>query len=505
MTVILAQDHDLDIAAVEAIVDGGASVSLAAETAAALDGAFERFSTDTQERSIYGVNTGLGPLVRVAIPRDDLVRQQRQLLLSHAAGVGDPLTPRLARAVALARANSLARNRSAVRAALPELLCALLNADVAPWVPRHGGVGASGDLVQLAHLGLLMVGEGEAWLEDEAVEASFALRRAGVEPLDLRFRDALAICNGTSAMTGVAATALVDAERLLSAATLLSAAIAHLVGLDDEPYAEALQGAKQHEGQATVAAALRRNLEGRDRTRTLRSGARPLQEHYSIRCVPQILGTIVDVVGFARTIVLRELNSASDNPVFLPNEGEILHGGNFHGEPVAQAADSLKVALVKLSLLWERQVNFLLNDDINGFLPAFLNRGVPGVTFGLQGAQFTATSTAAHAQSLAFPMSVHSISCNKDNQDIVSMGCDAALMAFEVVGNAATVGAILALAVREAIEATDGWAGQSSEVRRFFEEVVPSPLPTSLDRPLSRDIGAVRERLLKRAKVARSA
>ncbi len=466
MTVSLSDEADLGLTEALEIIDNGRPVGLDPGAARRLDAGFARFSGSGFDGEIYGVNTGLGPMVTTAVDPGKLVRQQRNLILSHASGMGPPLAERDSRAVALARAKSLAGGRSAVRARLPAMICEALNAHVAPVVPRHGGVGASGDLVQLAHLALMLIGEGDAWRDGGIEPAGAALRSAGLEPLELQFRDGLALVNGVSAMTGIGLVALADARRLVDHAILLAAAMAEITGAGTEFASEGLAAVKRHPGHHAVARRLRAALEG---SRALtRETPRPLQEHYSIRCTPQILGAIEAVIANAEAAVLAELNSISDNPVFIPDTGEILHGGNFHGEPVAMAMDQLKAAMVKLSILFERQLNFLLNDAVNTMLPPFLNGGELGVDFGFQGAQFTAVSTTAHNQSLAYPMAAHSISTNKDNQDVVSLGADAALMAAEVIDNGFSIAAILSLAVREAMALSEMEDAISNTTRGFF-------------------------------------
>ncbi|MEM0986774.1 MAG: aromatic amino acid ammonia-lyase [Pseudomonadota bacterium] len=463
----LRHDRDLTLDAFRRIVLDHAPVSIDPETERTLDQAFEIFSSRPPETAVYGLNTGLGPMVTVPVADAALETQQLNLIRSHAAGMGDPVPPQEARAILLARAQSLSRNRSAVRAALPRLMCDWLNAGLAPVVPRHGGVGASGDLVQLAHLGLGLIGEGRVYAGNAITDAPGALRAAGLAPHTLAFRDGLAIINGVSAMTGVGLTVVMDAAACLERALTLTALLAEITGLGTEPYSADLAAAKRHTGHHTVASALRTRLVGSDALN--RDAGRPLQEYYSIRCAPQIFGALYDTIETARGVVVAELNSVSDNPVFDPQNETIVHGGNFHGEPVAMAMDQLKAAMVKLTMVAERQINFLLNDDVNKILPAFLNAATPGVTFGLQGAQFTAVSTTAASQSIGYPMALHSIPSNKDNQDVVSMGFDAAWFAREATANAGGVQAVLALAVQSAVDTLELKHALAPATREFLD------------------------------------
>jgi histidine ammonia-lyase len=463
---VIGPDRLLSLEDWAEVVDGGRPVAIAPETLAAMDRGFEAASAAAAKDRTYGVGTGFGPMVRVDIPPSEVEALQYNLVRSHAAGLGRPYSPRLSRGILLARLQNLTRGRSGVRGGLAALCAGLLNAQIAPWIPRKGGVGASGDLVQLAHLGLLLIGEGRCWAQGREGDAVTAIAAAGLKPLQLKFRDGLSIVNGTSAMTGQGAAAILAMRRLLDLTLGMSALMAEITGLDPAAYGEGINGAKLHPGQREAASRLRALLEGSVRLGAAHEGeGRPMQEHYSIRCAPQIVGPMLECLGFAGGIVANELNSVNDNPVFDPVTGQALHGGNFHGEYVAFAMDALKISAAKCSMLLERQLNFLLNDAVNCILPPFVNLGRIGIELGMQGAQFTATSTAAENQTLAFPMSLHSISCNKDNQDIVSMGANAAWLALQTLDNAFDVAAIHAVSLSQAVEAL-GVLDQLSPVGR---------------------------------------
>ena len=462
---VVAPDRDLGLDDWASVVDGGRRVRIEDATLAAMDRAFQVAVQRAASERTYGVGTGFGPMIRVDIPPEEVETLQYNLVRSHAMGMGRPYSPRLSRGVLLTRLQNQARNRSAVRSALPSLAAALLNAGIAPWIPRKGGVGASGDLVQLAHLGMLFIGEGPCWSAGRETDAAEALEAAGLQPHALRFRDGLSIVNGTSAMTAQGLAAVMAMHRLIELVLAQTALMAEITGLDPAAYSEGLNGAKQHQGQIEVAARLRALLDGGSRLGAAHAQGRPMQEHYSIRCAPQVVGPMLETQQFASRIVVEELNSVNDNPVFDPETGAALHGGNFHGEYVALAMDALKISAVKASMLLERQLNFLLNDSINGILPPFVNLGRVGIELGMQGAQFTATSTAAENQTLAFPMSVHSISCNKDNQDIVSMGSNAAWLTLQTLDNAFDIAAIHAVSLSQAVEAL-GILGELSPASR---------------------------------------
>ncbi len=454
---------------------GPASISIEAAALKRMNSAFEAGKRQSTQSDLYGVSTGLGPMVSVSIPPEAARDLQYNLLRSHAAGMGEPLPIDISRGVMLARLQSLIGNRSAVRGELAAHIAQLFNAGIAPFIPRKGGVGASGDLVQLAHLGLLLIGEGFCWFKDHKVLAQEAYKLAGFQPLSLEFRDGLALVNGTSVMTTLGAQACGYARQLLDRAIDQSCLLAETLDASTEPYAVPLHEAKRHDAQSDVARRMRAHLVDAVSLDTGRS-RRQLQAPYSVRCVPQLLGPMYDGLAFAERAVADELNSVSDNPVFDPDTGTALHGGNFHGEAVALAMDVLKIVVVKCSLLMERQLNLLLNDAVNGILPPFLNLGRLGIELGLQGAQFTATSTAAENQSLAYPMSLHTIPSNKDNQDIVSMGTNAAWMTLQTIDNAFDIAAILAVALSQGVEAAGAEGRLSSRSRALiaqWREVAP--------------------------------
>jgi histidine ammonia-lyase len=473
----ISADRTLSLADWAAVVDGGAELAVEPWTLAAMDRGFEAARARAGQDRTYGVGTGFGPMVRVDIPPGEVEALQYNLVRSHAMGMGRPYSPRLSRGILLARLQNLTRGRSGVRGELAALCAGALNAEIAPLIPRKGGVGASGDLVQLAHLGLLLIGEGPCWQVGRQAEAATALAAAGLTPLQLRFRDGLSIVNGTSAMTGQGAAAVLAMGRLIETALAMTALMAEITGLDPAAFGEGLNGAKRHPGQREAAGRLRDLLEGSSRLGAAHEGeGRPMQEHYSIRCVPQIAGPMIEGLRLAAGIVENELNSVNDNPVFDPESGQALHGGNFHGEYVAFAMDALKIGAAKCSMLLERQLNFLLNDAVNCILPPFVNLGRVGIELGMQGAQFTATSTAAENQTLAFPMSLHSISCNKDNQDIVSMGSNAAWLALQTLDNAFDVAAIHAVTLSQAVEALgvmDALSPASQSRVAEWREIVP--------------------------------
>jgi histidine ammonia-lyase len=372
----------------------------------------------------------------------------------------------------------LLQGYSGVHPEVTELLAKLLEHDVLPCIFEHGGVGASGDLVQLAHLALMMIGEGDVLFNGERVDAAKTFDKLGIKPMQIRVREGLALINGTSAMTGVGLCALLGARRLLYWSAFLSALTNELVEAYDDHFSIELNAVKHHPGQQAVAKGMRRILEGstliRKREEHLYDPGKnqatifeeKVQEYYSLRCVPQVLGAIYDTVIGAEQVLVGELNSVSDNPVIDVDAGNIFHGGNFHGDYVALEMDKLKIAVAKMTMLAERQLNYVLNERLNKKFPPFLNRGTLGLNFGMQGIQFTAVSTTAESQTLSFPASLHSIPNNNDNQDIVSMGFNAALITSKVVDNAFQVLAVQFMALLQAVDLLDRRESMSPFTRK---------------------------------------
>jgi len=425
---------------------------------------FQFLQQFSSNKLIYGINTGFGPMAQYKVSEENLLQLQYNLIRSHSSGNGAYLTPRLAKALMVARLNSMMQAYSGVHTDVVELLSILINKDVTPCIYEHGGVGASGDLVQLAHLGLVLIGEGEVIYEDKVQPTADVFKRLNIRPLTIHVREGLAIINGTSAMTGIGMVNIIQAQKLLGWGAMLSALTNEVVEAYDDHYSHELNIVKHHKGQNKVAAMLRDILKD---SKMIRSRSEHLyhpdnidqevfedkvQEYYSLRCVTQVLGPVYDTIVHAERVLVDELNSVNDNPVIDHENNNIFHGGNFHGDYVSLEMDKLKIAITKLSMLSERQLNYLVNEKLNKKFPPFLNLGVLGLNFGMQGMQFTATSTVAENQTLSFPMYVHSIPNNNDNQDIVSMGCNAALMTGRVVDNSFAVLSIQLMTLLQAID-----------------------------------------------------
>ena len=437
----------------------------------------------SSNKLIYGINTGFGPMAQYKVSEENLLQLQYNLIRSHSSGGGNLMKPIMVKAVMVARLNSLMQAYSGVHTEVVELLATLINKDITPCIYEHGGVGASGDLVQLAHLGLVLIGEGEVLYEGEMHASMDVFKKLGIKPLTIHIREGLAILNGTSAMTGIGMMNIIQAQKLLEWSVLLSAMINEVVEAFDDHYSYELNIVKHHKGQNKIAAQLRDILKD---SKMIRSRSEHLynpdnlnqevfedkvQEYYSLRCVTQVLGPIYDTIAQAEKVLVDELNSVNDNPVIDHENQNIFHGGNFHGDYVSLEMDKLKTAITKLSMLSERQLNYLLNEKLNQKFPPFVNLGVLGFNFGMQGMQFTATSTVAENQTLSFPMYVHSIPNNNDNQDIVSMGCNAALMTKKVIENSFEVLSIQMMAVLQAIDYLDCVSRLSTETLNVYTEI----------------------------------
>lgn len=431
---------------------------------------------------IYGVNTGFGPMAQYRIKDEDRIQLQYNLIRSHASGTGKPLNATCVKAAILARLNTLSLGNSGVHSSVIQLMKELINRDITPLIFEHGGVGASGDLVQLAHLALVLIGEGEVFYKGERrpTQEVFAIEK--LEPIQVEIREGLALMNGTSVMTGIGVVNVFHAKKLLDWSIKFSCAINEIVQAYDDHFSEELNNTKRHKGQREVASRMRTNLADstliRKREDHLYSGENTedvfkekVQEYYSLRCVPQILGPILETIGNVSSILEEEFNSANDNPIIDVKNQHVYHGGNFHGDYISLEMDKLKIAITKLTMLAERQLNYLLNSKINEIFPPFVNLGTLGFNFGMQGVQFTATSTTAENQMLSNPMYVHSIPNNNDNQDIVSMGTNAAVIASKVIENAFEVLAIEIITIVQAIDYLEQKDQISSVTRKIYDDI----------------------------------
>lgn len=440
MPPVLLNGEDLTLSDLERVARRGEAVALDPAARPKIEAARHVIEAAlAAERPVYGVSTGFGPLSDVFVGAADREALQRNLLRSHAMGVGDPIGEAETRATVLLRANVLAKGHSGVRPEIVTLLCELLNRRVHPIIPERGSVGASGDLAPLAHLALVLIGEGEAKFRGERLQGADALQRAGLTSIIPAAKEGLALINGTCGMTAIGALALIRAEQLAKLADVFSAMTLEALRGSQVPFDARLQAVRPHPGQATTAQNLRSLLRDSE-VMVSHKDCGKIQDSYTLRCIPQVHGGVRDVLAFAQGTITRELNAATDNPLIFPESGDILSGGNFHGHPVALALDALGVALAGLSSFAERRIERLVNPLLSE-LPAFLVKS-SGLHSGFMVAQIAAASLVSEAKLLASPASVDSIPTSGSKEDFVSMGWLAAVKLAQIVNRLA---AILAL------------------------------------------------------------
>ncbi len=446
-------------------------------------------------RTVYGVTTGFGDLADVRIDPAQTAQLQRNLVRSHAAGVGEPLPVDVVRAMLALRAATLAVGLSGARPEVAELLCEMLNAGVHPVVPSRGSVGASGDLAPLAHLALALIGEGSAEIDGRRMRGDEALAAAGLEPLVLEAKEGLALLNGTQLMAGIGCLALHDARLLTGTADVIGAMSLEAVEGTGAAFAEALIAARPHLGQQAAATHLRELLAGSEIGAQHRDSPHRVQDAYSLRCMPQVHGAVRDALDQLERVLAVEINSATDNPLVFPPsadapEGRVISGGNFHGEPLALALDYAKMAVIELASISERRTARLVDASHSGGLPAFLAEQ-PGIGSGLMITQYTAAALVNELQTLAHPSSVDTIPTSADQEDHVSMGATAALNLRTVLDRAQLVLAVEALCAAQGLDFRAplrpgaGVAGAHVAVRTVAEHLAE-------DRSPAPDIEAVR-------------
>ncbi|HEY3778758.1 MAG TPA: histidine ammonia-lyase [Rhizomicrobium sp.] len=402
----------------------------------------------TGGRVLYGVNTGFGKLAQTRIPPDEINTLQRNLVLSHAAGVGELLPDAIVRLVIALKIASLARGYSGVRRVVVERLIQMLNADVLPEIPAQGSVGASGDLAPLAHLSAVLIGEGRARVTGKSLPAREALAKAGLAPLELEAKEGLALLNGTQVSTALALAGLFAAEANLEAALVTGALSTDAVKGSDTPFDTRIHAVRGHEGQIEAARVLRVLMKGSEIRASHKDCAR-VQDPYSIRCQPQVLGPCLEVLRETARVLAIEANAATDNPLVFEN-GDTLSGGNFHAEPVAIAADTLALAIAEMGALAERRIALLIDPALSG-LPPFLTEH-SGVNSGFMIAHVTAAALASENKSLAHPASVDSLPTSANQEDFVSMSTFAARRLSQMNANTANILAVELLAAAEGIE-----------------------------------------------------
>ncbi len=457
-------------------------------------------SLAAEPRAIYGINTGFGPLSGFRISGDELAQHQINLLHHLSVGQGAHFSEVETRAIMLARANTLAHGFSGIREEVLELLLAALNKNILPEIPCEGSVGASGDLVPLAHMARLLVGFGHANVGGKRIPAVAALKKSRLKPVKLQCKEGLALVNGTSVMTGLAALATHEAEKILRWSERLTACLFQVLDGEPEALCQQIHMARGFRGQSLVAHRIsdslrtHPNFAKRIDEHQWGSQAKPvepgteIQDPYSLRCAPQILGAFQEAHWHVTEVVTRELNASTDNPLIFPETGMVIHGGNFYGQQIAMVSDYLRMGLIKVALLAERQIERLVNWRYSRGLPPLLAGGAPGLNTGFGGAQLLATSLAAEARLLGMPASIQTISTNANNQDVVSMGTHAAKMTRAVLP---LCWKILAIETLTLVQAADQRApknvlgGDFKKLHKLVRQLSPK---LENDRPLFEDI-----------------
>lgn len=443
------------------------------------------------DQVVYGVNTGFGKLANTVIPKDQTDRLQLNLVRSHACGVGEPLSEPEARAMLLLRANVLCKGFSGVRPVVIETLVEMLNKGVHPVIPSRGSVGASGDLAPLAHMTLVLIGEGEAWFKGERMNGGKAMLKAGIAPLTLKAKEGLALLNGTQAMTAVGGLAVAEAQSILTSANLASAMSLEALLGTPTAFDSRIHSARGQVGQSTVAAFILDALEGSELRKTHLEGDSRVQDAYCLRCVPQVHGGVLDTLNHAKNVLEIETGAATDNPLVFTDTSDVLSGGNFHGAPLAYVLDFAAIALTDLMSISERRIDKMLGPDFSeevpgGHLPSFLSQSA-GISSGFMIAHVTAVALLNECKVLSHPSSVDSSPTSAGKEDHVSMGMTGALKLRQVVDHAARVIAVELMCASEALDHRKKYR-TSPKLESVKTEIRKIVAPLTEDRALSNDI-----------------
>jgi phenylalanine ammonia-lyase len=471
-----------------------------------------------REEVIYGVNTGYGGNVRFLIPHAEVNKHQENLLRFLCCGTGAPFPSDVVRGSILLRANALSKGYSAIRMSTLSRLAELLNSDIVPIVPRYGSVGASGDLIPSAYIARALLGEGMVWFQGQEMKASEALRQVGLSPIELKAKEGLALVNGTSVMTSIAALVIHDAEYLAKLCVAAVALCAESLQATTDPFEESIHKVKNHPGQLEVARLLRDFTEGSAyilELESLREELRgdhhtvdaafeleeAIQNPYSLRCAPQGLGPIFDSLAFGKEVIEREMNSVNDNPLVDPHIRRVYHTGNFYGGHIARVMDGMKLDLANLANWINALMSMIVDPRFSNGLPPNLSVK-PGLSSGFKGMQISLTSLTCACRQMAGPSSIHTLPTEQYNQDIVSLGLHAATTAMEMVHLARNATAILLIALCQCIDlrrANSGDARMGTGTQRIYEKVRKQVEFLDSDRAMDRDIGRVSESIQQRS------
>ncbi len=441
----------LNLSQLRQVNDGAMIISLDEQCGTAIDDAARVVADVIAEgRTVYGINTGFGLLANTKIKVEELETLQRSIVLSHAAGIGEFMEPATVRLLMVLKINSLARGFSGIRRMVIDALIQLVNAQVYPAIPKKGSVGASGDLAPLAHMSAVLLGEGEAFFEGKRIPAAEALRIARLEPIQLAPKEGLALLNGTQASTAFALQGLFATENALKAATIIGAMSVEAAQGSRAPFDERIHQARGHATQIDMAAAYRSLLSDSSQFSQSHEDCEKVQDPYSLRCQPQVMGACLQQIRFASDVLLTEANGVSDNPLVFAQSGDILSGGNFHAEPVAIAADMLAIALAEIGSLSERRMALLIDSNLSGLPPFLVDNG--GVNSGFMIAQVTAAALASENKSLAHPASIDSLPTSANQEDHVSMATFAARRLADIFDNVAGILAVEWLATTQGMD-----------------------------------------------------
>lgn len=504
MTILIIDGDSLTLEDLVNVAVGEESVELSSESKEKVEASRKYVDKIIQNNDIvYGVTTGFGKFCNVNISSQDTRNLQVNLIRSHSAGVGESLSEDIVRAMMLLRANALAKGYSGIRFPTLQTLIDMLNKGVIPQVPSQGSLGASGDLVPLAHMVLVMIGEGEATYKDKVMPGKKAMEMAGIQPVTLEAKEGLALINGTQAMTAIGSLALAEAINLSKVADICGAMTFEALSGVIDAFDENVHLVRPHQGQLDCARNLRKLLEGSEFI--TRQGEIKVQDAYTLRCIPQVHGAVKDALEHIKKVMEIEINSATDNPLIFPDDDTVISGGNFHGEPVAINMDYLSISISELSNISERRIERLVNPSLNEGLPAFLiDNG--GLNSGLMIAQYTAAALVSENKTLATPASVDSIPSSANQEDHVSMGTIAARKARKIVENTRNVLAIELLCAAQAVDlrvkSREHFSKFGKGTKIVYDSVREKVMQIERDRVLSNDIKVLAE-LIKREKLVK--